>query len=117
MEKNRFKELLESTMGNVRPLVSEQDETSTSGTPTSTPDPTLQIMRQMIKIVEKRTPITDEKTEGNIKLALKILSGYGQYKNIGFDERCKRYDRKVMDLGLTSYLPSSEWFIITKQIN
>ena len=32
MNKNRFKELLRSTMGDVRPLVSEQSEMTTMGT-------------------------------------------------------------------------------------
>ena len=116
MEINRFKELLESTMGDVRPLVSEQDE-PTTGTPMTTGDPAIPIMREMMKVVEKRTPITDGKVESNIKSALKVLSGWGSHKNLSFQERCKKYDRKVMDLGLTEYLPSSEWFIITKQIN
>ena len=40
MNKNRFKELLKSTMGNVRPLVSEQNETPQQQTPrTSSPNP------------------------------------------------------------------------------
>lgn len=40
MNKNRFKELLRSTMGDVRPLVSEQNETPQPQTPrTSSPNP------------------------------------------------------------------------------
>ena len=40
MNKNRFKELLRSTMGDVRPLVSEQNETPQQQTPrTSSPNP------------------------------------------------------------------------------
>ncbi len=127
MEKNRFKQLLESTMGDVRPLVSEQEEPTTP-TSTVTPsndqtkmttnnDPTSQIRRDMLKIVEKRTPISDDRVRKSINSALSIITGHGIYKDNSFDDRCKRYDSYIEKNGLSSYLPSSEWFVISKQIN
>ena len=128
-----FSRLINSKSGEIKPLVSEQEEptttttTTTTPTPTVTPsndqtkmttndDPTRQIRRDMLKIVEKRTPISDDRVRKSINSALSIITGHGIYKDNSFDDRCKRYDSHIEKNGLSSYLPSSEWFVKAREI-
>ena len=132
--KKRFYNLMESTLGNVKPLISEQGEpttpTTTPPTPTTPPtetvtpptavssgtDPNLILVRDTVKIISKVTPITDKEIEKNIRSALRDLFGVKPYDTKSLDERMRQYDYKIEKYNLSSYLPSSELIVKLKEI-
>ena len=135
MNKNRFEELMKSTLGNVKPLISEQGEPQMDPTPTTpttdpptpttptTPttvssgtDPNLTLVKDTLKIISKSTPITDEEIKSNIYYALKVLFGAKQFKTKSLDERMRKYDNTIEDYNLSSYLPSSALIVKLKEI-
>ena len=134
MNKNRFKELMKSTLGNVKPLISEQGEPTTPTTPpteTVTPpttdpptptavssgtDPKIILVRDTVKIISKVTPITDKEIESNIRSALRVLFGVTPHNTKSLDERMRTYDYKIEKFNLSSYLPSSELIVKLKAI-
>jgi hypothetical protein len=126
MNKNRFKELMKSTLGNVKPLISEQGEPQMDPTPTTDPptptavssgtDPNLTLVKDTLKIISKSTPITDEEIKSNIYYALKVLFGAKQFKTKSLDERMRKYDNTIEDYNLSSYLPSSALIVKLKEI-
>ena len=129
MNKNRFEELMKSTLGNVKPLISEQGEPQMDPTPTTpttdppTPtavssgtDPKMILVRDTVKIISKVTPITDKEIEKNIRSALRDLFGVKPYDTKSLDERMRGYDYKIEKYNLSSYLPSSELIVKLKEI-
>lgn len=118
MNKNRFKQLMESTLGDVKPLISEQgepqmDPTTTGSTGT---DPKINLVRETMRIISKVTPITDKETEKNIYYVLKVLFGVKPFDTKGLDERMKKYDYEIKKNNLYNYLPSSELIVKLKEI-
>ena len=135
MNKNRFEELMKSTLGNVKPLISEQGEPTTTPTtpptetvtpPTTDPptptavssgtDPKIILVRDTVKIISKVTPITDKEIEKNIRSALRVLFGVTPYNTKSLDERMRTYDNRIEKYNLSSYLPSSELIVKLKEI-
>ena len=122
MNKNRFKELMESTLGNVKPLISEQgDPTTPTGSPTPTAvssgtDPNLILAKDTLKIISKNTPIPDEETRKNIYYVLKVLFGVTPNNKLSLDERMRKYDNRIKEYDLSGYLPSSELIVKLKAI-
>ena len=135
MNKNRFEELMKSTLGNVKPLISEQGEPTTTPTtpptetvtpPTTDPptptavssgtDPNLILVRDTLKIISKVTPITDKEIEKNIRSALRVLFGVTPYNTKSLDERMRTYDNRIEKYNLSGYLPSSELIVKLKEI-
>ena len=119
MNKNRFKELMKSTLGNVKPLISEQGEPTPTTPPTavsSGTDPNLILVRDTVKIISKVTPITDKEIESNIRSALRVLFGVTPHNTKSLDERMRTYDYKIEKFNLSSYLPSSELIVKLKEI-
>ena len=121
MDTNRFKELLESTMGDVRPLISEQNEmlpdSEVAPAQESSLDPKIVLVRETINIINKTNPITDKETEKNIKNALKYLFGAKPYDTKGLDERMKAYNYGIKKYNLYNYLPSMELIAKLKEVN
>ena len=126
MNKNRFKELMKSTLGNVKPLISEQGEPTPTTPPSETvtppnavssgTDPNLTLVRDTLKIISKSTPITDKGIEVEIRSALRALFGVTPYNTKSLDERMRLYDRRIKQFNLSSYLPSSELIVKLKAI-
>ena len=137
MNKNRFEELMKSTLGNVKPLISEQGEPTTPTTPTPTTptpttppsetpttptavssgtDPNLILVKDTLKIISKSTPITDEETKNKIYYALKVLFGVTPYNTKSLDDRMIRYENTIKKYNLSSYLPSSALIVKLKSI-
>ena len=118
MNKNRFEELMKSTLGNVKPLISEQGEPKIAPTTAGAtdPDPKMILVRDTVKIISKVTPITDKEIEKNIRSALRDLFGVKPYDTKSLDERMERYDYKIEKYNLSSYLPSSELIVKLKEI-
>jgi hypothetical protein len=126
MDKNRFKELMKSTLGNVKPLISEQGEPTTTTTPTTGPPtptavssgtgPNLILAKDSLKIISKNTPIPDEETRKNIYYVLKVLFGVTPNDKLSLDERMRKYDNRIKEYDLSGYLPSSELIVKLKEI-
>ena len=126
MNKNRFKELMESTLGNVKPLISEQGDPTPTGSTTPTAvsswdiskgtDPNLILAKDTLKIISKNTPIPDEETRKNIYYVLKVLFGVTPNNKQSLDERMRMYDSRIKKYDLSGYLPSSELIVKLKAI-
>ena len=126
MNKNRFKELMESTLGNVKPLISEQGDPTPTGSTTPTAvsswdiskgtDPNLILAKDTLKIISKNTPIPDEETRKNIYYVLKVLFGVTPNNKLSLDERMRKYDKWHKENNLSGYLPSSELIVKLKAI-
>jgi hypothetical protein len=84
---------------------------SSSGT-----DPNLILAKDTLKIISKNTPITDKETEKNIYYVLKVLFGVTPHNTVSLGERMKKYDNRIKDYNLFSYLPSSELIVKLKSI-